>query len=124
MATCQVNEAWKSFSSAGTLKMTRVTKMTRLGSPHPTLDVESPASESLQSTAENPEMLSLGTRLPGARGLEWEAHNANDDEANKTVAVVSRMQAKSAYPVVPGASLPSEGNYCHFMPAEMEALGC
>lgn len=67
MATCQVNEAWKSFSSAGTLKTTRVNKMTRLGSPHPTLDVESPASESLQSTAENPEMLSLGTSTPRSK---------------------------------------------------------
>lgn len=47
--------------------MTRVTKMTRLGSPHPTLDVESPASESLQSTAENPEMLSLGTSTPRSK---------------------------------------------------------
>lgn len=64
MATCQVNEAWKSFSSAGTLKMMRVTKMTRLGSPHPTLDVESPASESLQSIAGSPEILSLGTSAP------------------------------------------------------------
>lgn len=89
MATCQVNEAWKSFSSAETLKMTRVTKMTGLGSPHPTLDVESPASESRKALLKTQRSCAWGPALPGARGLEWEAHNVNDDEANKTAAVVS-----------------------------------
>lgn len=54
-----------------------------LGSPHPTLEVESPLSDGLQSIMGiQREVRSPEANSPIRRRVEWEVPNVNDGEAN------------------------------------------
>lgn len=66
MATCHMSEARKCLSSAGVLERNALLKIDDreawVPSPHP--EVESPVTDDLQSTTDNPEVLSLRPTVP------------------------------------------------------------